>query len=233
MRSVICILLIAGASLSLSAQKHYNDAQLRTNLSLTWKMNKRWSLHFDQQDRFQKNMSTFTRASFDFGVAYRITKNIRLKADYVYIQRLSNRGYWRQRNWYYLAAVFKGETGRWKFFYRQMVQARFGNTNSENSGLMRLYDRNKFTIRHETTKRISLWAAEELYIPINSPSFLGIERSRTFVGTTIKTWKGQSLDLYFMYQAFLHDNEWFDSSPGRPELPRRDFIYGINYNFEF
>jgi hypothetical protein len=214
-------------------QKYYNDAQLWANLSLTKKFGKKFALHLENQDRFYMNMSTFRRASFDAGVSYRFNKYIRLRADYRYLIRRSLEGYYGQRNWYSAALIFKAEVKRFKFYYRNMVQVRMGTTNSENAYTMRLYDRNKFTIRHETTKRITLWVAEELYVPLNSPLFKGIDRSRSYAGITLKTWKDQSLDLYFMYQAFLQDNNWFDQSPKTNQLPRRDFVYGVNYNIEF
>jgi hypothetical protein len=216
-----------------TCQKYYNDAQLWANLSITKKIGKKLAFHLENQDRFYMNMSEFRRNSLSAGVSYRFSKYVRIRADYRYITRKSLEGYYSQRNWYQLSLILKKDVKRFKFFYRNMLQVRMGATNSADAYTMHVYDRNKITIRHETTKRMTLWVAEEIYIPLNSPLTKGIERSRSYAGITLKTWKGQSVDLYFMYRAFLQDNNWFNQSPNTQKPLRRDYIYGLSYDIEF
>src|SRR4051812_16469032 len=175
MKNRLLIILLASV-FSGSAQEYYNDAQVRFNLGLEKRITKRFSVTLDQQDRFTKNVAEFTRASFDIGLNYKINKFLRIKADYVFIQKRNKLDYFTARNWYYVAAIFKQEVGSWKFFYRNLLQARMGQTNSIEATNMMLYDRNKITIRHETTRRFAFWVAEEIYIPLNSPQAKGIER---------------------------------------------------------
>jgi hypothetical protein len=215
-------------------QQYYDDAQFRFNLGLEMKLNKRFAVTLDQQDRFTKNVADFTRASLDLGLSYKINRFIRVKADYVFITKKNNLGYFTERNWYYGAVVLKHDIGKWKFFYRNMYQVRMAPVNSYEAGISRTYDRNKLTIRHETTRRLSLWVAEEIYIPLNSPATKGIERARHIGGLTIKTFKGQEVDLYFMLQQYLQRNKWFDQNYRYYNgLMRRDWIYGVNYTIAF
>lgn len=230
---LLTLLFICAVSL-LQAQKYYNDAQLRFNLGLEKRITKKLSITLDQQDRFYKNLGEFTRASFDFGINYKVNKWLKFKADYVYIKRRNKHDYFTDRNWYYIAAVMKYEYQKWKFFYRNLAQVRMGSTNSDNATVMRIYDRNKITVRHETTRRWAFWLATEIYIPLNNPQTTGIDRTRYFAGTTLRTTKGQSLDLYFMLQTQLQRGKWFDQSYRYQNDPlNRYFIYGINYNIEF
>jgi hypothetical protein len=109
-----------------------------------------------------------------------------------------------------------------------------GATNSDKSSVMRIYDRNKITLRHETTRRWAFWLATEVYVPLNNSQIRGIDRTRYFVGTTLRTSKFQSLDLYFMLQTQVQRGAWFDQNSAFQNEPlNRYFIYGINYNIEF
>lgn len=232
MKRVLTLLLIF-VSAAIAAQQYYNDAQVWTNISLTKRFGKKFGIHFENQDRWHKNVSELRRVSFDLGASYKFNKHIRLRANYRYMYRRDSEGFFHQRNWYSVALTLKTDVRRFKFYYRNLFQVRMGNTNSDEAQLMRFYDRSKVTIRHETTKRISLWASEEIYVPLNSPSFQGIDRSRTYAGMNIRTWKDQSVDFYFIYQAFLGNNSWFNQDPRVNKLARRDYIYVVSYSIEF
>lgn len=219
---------------SFQAQTYYNDAQLRVNLALEKRITKKLSVSIDQQDRFYKNMGEFSRSAFDFGINLKVNKWLKLKADYVLISKRNKHAIFTERNWFYLAAVFKYEMNKFKFFYRNMAQVRMGVTNSDKSSMMRIYDRNKITLRHETTRRLAFWLATEVYIPLNNPQTKGIDRTRYFIGTTLRTAKFQSLDLYFMIQTQVQRGKWFDQNYAFQNEPlNRYFIYGINYYIEF
>jgi len=216
------------------AQNYYNDAQGRLNLGLEKRLSKRLSLTLDNQNRFYKNVSEFSRSSLDFGINYKIKKWLKIKIDYVYIEKRNKQGYFTQRNWLYGAAVFKYDIQKFRFFYRNMLQFRMGATNSDESSMIRIYDRSKITVRHETTRRWAFWLAYELYTPLNNQQSKGIDRSRVFIGTTLRTMKGQSLDLYFMLQTQMQRGKWSDQSYRYQNEPlKRFYIYGINYNIEF
>jgi hypothetical protein len=221
-------------SLCVGAQEYYDDAQIRFNLGLEKRITKRFSVTFDQQDRFQKNASDFTRASYDVGLNFKVNKFLKVKADYVFIQKKNKYEYFLNRNWYYIAVVLKHEMGKWKFFYRNLAQARMAQPNSEFGNITHYYDRNKLTVRYEATKRYSFWVAEEIYIPLNNPQSQGIDRTRSYLGLSIRTYKKQELDLYFMLQQQIQRGKWYDQNYKFPNQPyTRDFIYGVNYNIEF
>lgn len=234
MKTALLSLSLLFSIASFRAQTYTNDAQLRVSLGLEKRITKKLSVSFDQQDRFYKNMGEFSRSAFDFGINFKVNKWLKLKADYVLITKRNKQGIFTERNWYYVAAVFKYEKNKFKFFYRNMAQVRMGATNSDKSSVMRIYDRNKITLRHETTRRWAFWLATEVYVPLNNSQIRGIDRTRYFVGTTLRTSKFQSLDLYFMLQTQVQRGAWFDQNSAFQNEPlNRYFIYGINYNIEF
>jgi hypothetical protein len=233
MKRIFIFLFFSGTLYSQNSA-YYNDAQVRFNLGLEAKITKKFSITLDQQDRWTKNVSEFRRASFDLGISYKLNKYIRLKADYVFIQKKNKYDYFYSRNWFYAAVFLKYEYKRWRFIDRNLFQVRMGNMNSPESSVMRYYYRNKLSIKYELTKRYDVFVAEEIYIPLNSPQAQGIERTRSYLGLSIKTFRGQAVELYFMYQAYLQKDNWFkQKNKYDNDLLRRDYIYGINYQIEF
>jgi hypothetical protein len=211
------------------AQNYYDDAQLRQHINIEKRFGDAFSVSLEQQSRIGYNASTYTRGSLDVGFNFRINKNIRFCADYVFIEKRQKNGDFLPRHWYSGAIVLKKDIGRWKFLYRNLFQARYGYTSDLLN--VRYYDRNKATVKYEATKRFSFYLSEELYIPVNSPQAKGLDRSRSYAGMNIKMSKRQVLELYFMYQVQLQKNDWFDQSNGYDnKLLKRYFVYGIGYS---
>jgi hypothetical protein len=233
MKRILTLTVLFFAALAQAQDQYYNDAQVRFNLGLEKRITKKFSVTLDQQDRFTKNVSQFNRGSLDIGLLYKLNKHIWLKANYVYIQKRKKEDYFAQRNWYYAAVILRQDFRYFKISFRNLFQVRMGDTNSDEQYIARYYYRGKISLKYELTKRYKLWVAEELYVPLNSPQVKGFDRSRSYLGLTIKTFKNQELDLYFMLQTRLRANEWFDQKTNANKLLRRDYIYGVNYNIEF
>jgi hypothetical protein len=231
-RCLIFFTLLSGSFASF-AQKYYDDAQVRAYLNLEKKISKNFWVHLDQQYRFIDNATEFRRGSAEVGLTWKVSKHVKLQGAYTFIQQHKRSGRFATRHWYSAAVILKKDVDRWRFLYRNLFQVRSRDMNSEEAHLYRLYDRNKFVVKYEATKRYTFYVAEELYIPLNSPQFTGIERTRSTIGTDIVTWKDQSVGLFFMYQHWLGDNPWFDQKSSASPLQRRDFIYGISYNISF
>jgi len=235
-KAIKTILFVALAALPVlsSAQRYYDDVQIRASIFLEKKLGKKFSVHLNQQNRWSNNAMEFNRAYADIGVTFKLHKKIRLMADYVLIQRKKDNGLFTTRHWYYVAAILRHDMGRWRFSYRNMFQARFNNMNSEHGQLPRYYNRNKLMVKYDITKRLGAFVGGEIFIPLNNPQLKGIERTRSLVGMEINTFKNQQLELYFMYQVRLQQGDWYKQRTYYPyAIPRRDFIYGISYSFSF
>jgi hypothetical protein len=232
MKKIYCIFVIISVTLNSFSQEYYDDAQIRGHFSLEKKFNKKWSAQLDQQYRFTQNASDFSRIAINPGVGYRITKDIRLQADYTLIQNKNKEDLFSLRHWYSLSAIFKYDKRRFKFQYRNMTQVRNSSRESKWAYVTRIFNRNKFSLKYEATKRFTPYFASELYIPLNSPNYIGIERIRGFSGLLINTFRNQQLELYFMYQQQLHKNLWYKNNDNDMRL-RRHYIYGIGYSIVF
>ncbi len=213
---------------------YLQDAQIRTYLNLEKNIGKRFTIFLDQQYRFTNNASTYTRGSGELGITFKLSKNLRIFASYKYLQKLSDKMYWNQRNWYTGGLTFRKSFGYWKVLVRGLIQARNGNINSPKEYLTKLYNRDKVTLRYEITKRISGYVAGEIYIPLNNPQHTGFDRFRSSIGVGIKTFKNQQLDIHFMYQQWVQRGGWWDANDGaRDRMLKKTYILGIGYDIEF
>lgn len=215
----------------------FNDAQVWFNLYLEKKVTKKFLLHLNQQDRWTENASQFGFGYADVGVTYKITKDIKILADYVFTQKRSLDESFGTIHQYYVAMTFKKDVRRWRFMYRNMFQFQYNNPYTSQYGLIPFYyDRSKFIIKNEYNKYFTFYFAEEFYMPLNSPQITGVDKTRSFLGMFYTVRKGQQLELYFMYQDRLQTGEWFkqhSSYDAYNYLAQKKFVYGIGYSFEF
>jgi hypothetical protein len=217
------------------SQEFYNDARLWLNLYLEKDLNKHFNIHLNQKNRFDNNMSRFELAYADAGLTVKFNKNVKILADYVFAVKQRKSGEPAYRQQFYTAIIFSKTFHRWKFMYRNMFQMQVKNVSTSAEGFLpRYFDRNKITARYEANKRLSFYAAEELYIIINNPQFKGLTRSRSFAGMFIKTSKTQQLELYFCFQAELQKVHWYKQRNRYRNFPlEHNYIYGIGYSIEF
>lgn len=228
----ISLVLALFCTTAVAAQdfKYHDDAEIRTHFSLETKLSRRWTVHLDQQYRFGSNISRLTRGSADLGLTYKINKNVKLLADYTYILSGKKEGYYATRHWFSGAVTLRGNIDRWRFVYRNLVQLRNGDMNSDEMYQTKIYDRNKLSVRYEINKRWTAYTAAEAYIPLNNPNVKGIDRTRNFFGVLFNTTRNQQLELYFMYQHEWQKGGWWENDIYR--YLRRDFVYGIGYGIE-
>jgi hypothetical protein len=244
MKRHLLFIFISINTLSIFAQAYsFNDAQLWFNLYVEKKISNKFSAHINQQDRWTNNVSTFNFAYADVGLTYKISKNIKILADYVFTQKRINiqdenmDHYFGTIHQYYVAMTFKKEIRRWRFMYRQMYQFQFNNPYTSAQGLIPFhYDRNKFIVKYFYNKRYTFYAAEEIYIPLNSPQIKGIDRTRTFLGLFYTLMKGHQIEVYFMYQSRIQNGAWFKEHNyynASNYMLEKDFVYGIGYSINF
>jgi hypothetical protein len=233
MRNILCIALICFCC-CLTAQEYYNDAQVRTHLTVEKKIGKRFGIALTEQNRITNNVSVLSRASLDLGLSFKVNKFLRIVGDYVYVTKLNKYGTYVPRHWYSAGVILRKDIKYWRILYRNIVQVRNQPMNSDARYETRYYDRNKLTVKYEINKRITGYVSEELYLPLNDPGWKRFDRSRSYIGTEISTFKDQQLELYFMFQQQLHNSDWFSQKKRYPDkLLNRFYVYGIAYTIQF
>lgn len=161
------------------------------------------SIHLNNQNRWDSDISTFRLSYADVGLTYKLKKGIKFLADYVYVYRKEkdNRFYGRQQ--FYGAVYLKHDINKkWNFTYRNLLQfellpPQIANADNE----FTTTDRNKLVLNHEFTKHWAMYVAEELYIPLfDRKQQPFIDRNRSFVGAYYNINKHHQIELYFMLQ---------------------------------
>ena len=233
----ISLILILLSTRIFSQVYSYNDQQVWLNIYLEKKITKKFILHLNQQNRWTQDVSQFTFAYADAGITYKFSKQVKVMADYVFTQKRKPDDAFGTVHQAYVALILKKDIGRWSFAWRGMLQTQYNNPYTSQYGLIPFYyDRNKFIVKYELNKRYTFYAAEELYIPLNSPQIKGIDRNRTFFGMFYTLFKHQQLELYFMHQNRVQNGEWFkqkNSYDATNYILEKDFVYGLGYSFEF
>jgi hypothetical protein len=217
------------------SQIYYNDAQLWFNFYLEKKITKKFLVHLNQQDRFENNISQYRLGYADVGITYKFSRQAKLLVDYVFTGKKRNTDYFRTIHQGYVALVLKKDIRRWRFSYRNMLQVQFNQPMTSKDGYIPYcYDRSKFTIRYEASKRFLFYTAEELYSPLINPRSTHLDRSRTFIGMFYNITKTNQIEFYFMFQSLLVKQEWYNQNKYYPDyMLNHDFVYGIGYSIAF
>jgi hypothetical protein len=206
---------------------YYNDAVFWGNIYVEKRLNHRFDIHLNQQDRIYDNFSTFYLAYADMGLTYYANRYLRILGDYVLVDRRQENGSYALMQQAYLAFMFRFRVRRFTLMYRNMTQTFVNRPLKVNSDLLGQWpyvqNRNKFTVKYELNKRFAFYVAEELFYPVYQGPRRGLNRSRSFIGTFYRLGRYSELEWYFAYQTQLN----------APHITKRLFIYGMGYSYQF
>lgn len=223
MRIIVPFLVLL---LPATAQEFNDDARLWLYLKLDKDLSKKWNAHLLLQNRFNNNVTEYSRGYSDFGVTYKINKHVRVMADYVYGRSRRPDDSYSHVHQAYTGVILRHKIGQLLLVYRLLLQAQVKDIYaSDKGGVPKLYVRNKLTMKYEITKRVNVFVAEELNNRLlkSEEDRLPFSRSRSFVGAGYNLTKTSSIEAYFLFQRkFKLENQ-----------PARDFIYGITYSYSF
>jgi len=235
MKALLTGILIFLSVLLLAQNGYVDDAHIWTKFSIKKKLNNRFSIQLKNQDRITNNVSEFGRFKADLGLIYKLTANIRIKAGGALIERRKPAGYYSPRYRWYLAAMLKKDIRRWKINYRHLFQWQYVDPfTSADGSIPYLYDRNKLSLEYECNKFLSLYVAQELFLPLNDPKGKAFDQSRSFLGLLYNLTKNQQLELFFLYKLQLQNSDWYEQKNSYSDrMLSRDFVYGVGYSIEF
>lgn len=200
-----------------------NDAQLWTTVGIEKKISKKFSAAFNQEFRFNENITELGTFFSDIGVAYKPHKNWRIEAHYRFCGKklLDNSYSFRHR--YYFDLAYRKKFYAFTVMLRERFQSQYADVNtSEDGHIPSYYSRTKLSLKYNVTKRIAPYLYSEIFIPLNNPQIKGIDNTRYGLGLEYEFIKNSTLDLSFTYQR--------ESLVKNPE---RDFIFGLGYTFSF
>lgn len=208
----------------LQAQNFDNDAALWLKAQFGKKIGSGFELRYSLQFRFNNNVSQLGQVANDVGLRYKVNKHLKFFLNYVLRESLLPPGYYRITHQFYTGLSAKTEFQRFTLKYRLRLQTRIREGELPEDVLWpESVIRNKFSLYYQIVKRTKIYMAYEIANPLADPESLGYNRSRTYLGCEYQLNRSSSLEPYFMLQRHYSLNN----------QPRRDFIYGLNFNFKF
>lgn len=209
----------------IKAQEPFRDFQTWQNFEFEYSINKRWLGKLQLQTRLSENSTRFSYYYIDVGLMYRITRNLRLNADYVCVQKQRLDMSYSTRHQYNIYLNYRKKVRRFTFFDRLLTEGQFTDYATSKNGkqLGDIYLRNKFTIRYKLISKLTGYIADEIYYRFDGKYYeTGFNRNRLSVGLLYKL-----TDLWLLETFYIFEDN-FNS-----RRPSQNFILGFGVTKSF
>jgi hypothetical protein len=222
-RNLIIIFLAVWFSRA-NSQPYFDDASLRLYLKLDKRIAKRLDLQLVIQNRLSDNFMHYSRFTVNPELVFKASKSVKVLGGYSYALSRTKEGFFLPRHRVYAGVMLRAKMNDFTFIYRNVLMAQNKtSTNPEKAAVIHYIDRNKFTLKYEINKYVEVYGAYEAYVPMDDLDYLYISRSRYSVGAAYNLSKRSYIEGYFMLQTRIPTGFY----------PRRDFIYGLTYSYDF
>lgn len=227
-RGRIIILLIVVSFLfcqsKLLAQVAYPDAGSWNTFNLDYKINKKLTGLFTQECRIKENFTRLNLFYTNLGFEFKVNDFFKAALVYRFIEKYQDDNSFSFRHRLMLDLTLKKKFEKIGLSYRQRIQAEERDIySSEIGNIPEWYSRNKFTIKYDTEKRYTPYAAIELRYQLRNPrewqSDNTWHRSRYSFGIDYKLNKKSTFGFYYLIQREYN-----------VVLPQNQYIIGLEYS---
>lgn len=219
--ALILIFLITGAVDGFAQEQ---DLELWTSIEVEKRLNKKLRLTFEEQARFNENISGFFKFNSDIGISYRINKYVKIGANYRLEQKKQPENYYSTRHRFTSDLILRYEVARFLFSYRNRYQHKYVDLySSEDGSIPRTYNRSRIQAEYNIRKNpLTPYISYEFYFKLNNFEYNEIDTHRYTVGFEYSLNKRNDLDLYFRILKHVNVNR-----------PVTSNIIGISYCYSF
>ena len=196
------------------------DLEFWPGAQLNYNFSKEFRFSGEQQlrlDHLNQNNLHFKTTFTNLALRYRISKYIRIRANYRFIIRQTNAGNIRirQRIAGDLLVRYRKKKFPLRFGYRLRYQVLYRGQGRN----PRKFIRNKLAITYNASKTVGPFVAGELYYRIrNKPN--EFQKYRLLLGLDIRLNKKSDLNLFYLYQREINVNN-----------PALDHVIGMGYSY--
>jgi hypothetical protein len=202
------------------AQVFEDDAMLFLGINAEKKVNDKFTIAINEQVRFNQNISNFQQANTTLLIYYKINKNLKVDVGYNNRQKNELEGYFSYRNRYFASIYYKYKLKKLTFTNRLRYQT---STYSDIENSYSNFIRYKLSLKYNLNTRMDFSVSNEINCPLFNANALPISRNRSSAEFTYRFTKKINTEIYFMFQRKYNYKG----------APRRQFIFGVNLNFEF
>jgi hypothetical protein len=220
-KSIFACLLVF---LSLQTLGQEKDFQIWTSLELTAKINKKLSVSFEEEARFNNNASQIKKHFSQPSIALKLNKRITAGVAYRRIYHYNSERTLSNRNYFITQIIYSNKNKRLRYRTRTRYVAKYSTFKKEKAILIpSKYLRQKFDLKYYIRKSpFAPFASFEIYIPLNNPYGNYPDTYQTEIGTDYQINKKQSLSISFMNDLEIN----VESS-----LNAFVLCFGYEYNF--
>ena len=202
---IIITIIITFFTNELNAQVIYPDAGSWNTFNVDYKLNKKLSAVFTEELRFKENFTRLNLFYTNLGLEYKLSNMLKVAIIYRFVEKYQDDNSFSFRHRIMFDLTLKKKFDKIGFSYRQRVQAEKRDIYSSDIGyLPEWYSRNKFTLKYDTDKRYTPYAAVELQYQFRNPreceSDNTLHRSRYSIGVDYKINKKSTFGLYYLIQ---------------------------------
>lgn len=196
MKKFLIVIFVLASAASAYSQE---GTSLWTGVGLEKKVNKKIELSFATQVRMPENISYAQVYLAEFGVSYKLLKNLDISGYYRFINRRKDETkLWKNRHRFYVDLAYDQKFGLIKFENRLRYQHQFQDNDGE-VGFDSSYLRNKIELSYPNKTKITPYISGDLFYEIGNT----INQLRPAVGVNYKLNKKNVLQLGLMQNIDL------------------------------
>jgi hypothetical protein len=220
MKKILIVLFLSGVYIFSNAQ--VKDIQLWAGPIVKYNINKKFRLDFEQQFRFNQNISKYDFTFSEFSVRYSVLNYLDLKAVYRHTFSPSGQTETAITENDKSRVCFDASTGTEIFNtgikagYRLRYQDSWENTTKTASH----YLRNRFDLSYNLSKLVDPYADWESYFRLDGKNKW--RQHRYTIGLSWRVTKKLDIDSYFRYQKEIN-----------VKRPETDFVLGLGVVYTF
>ncbi|HNZ43225.1 MAG TPA: DUF2490 domain-containing protein [Bacteroidales bacterium] len=216
--SVVALMLVILFSINSTAQTQ--DANLWMNVAIEKKITPKFSIGFSQEFRMNENISELGTFFTDLCFEYKISKIIRVSANYRFVNKRRLDDSYSKRHRYYFDLTFRKKFSPVIISLRTRFQSQYKDVLSSNDGKIPTNTfRNKLTIKYNAEKKLQPYIFAEIYTPLKQPYDIFIDNTRYCAGVEYEINRMHTLDFYYLFQKEYHVKN-----------PVSDHVFGIGYH---
>ena len=213
----IILLLFCTFTVSLA---QINDFELWSGVQLRKNITKKLRVSFEEEIRFNENISDIKKFYSEIGLSYRLNKHIRFAARYRFTENKTILSYYSTRHRIMADISLRYKISRLFIAFRSRYQIKYIDIYSSETGFVpRNHSRNKLSLKYNIRKNpVSPFTSGELYYQLNNPEGNQLDKLRYTAGFEYNINKKNSFDIYFRIQQQINVNN-----------PVKSYIIGVKY----
>ena len=252
--SIFCLFLIYSFLSNAQGNIVYDetsdsDVQFRIAAEITKRLNRNWSLSWEEEIRLRENISEFDRLYTTLGIRYRISPyfSLSLAGQHRLINHPGKpstdyQGYWdhRYRGMFTASVIYP--IGQYELSFRQRINAtlRTDSVNTAEANNPKLMSRSRLQLEYSFwSLPIKPYVSIEMFNPLNNVSYISdewVETMRYTVGTAYRIDARSRLEFYYFFEHDFGKDVNIKKNSGIVEITKEtefNHVFGIAYQYRF